>query len=146
MLFRACHIILCLIILISSTGLSINHHYCQGQIKSAALLVKANACGPAGDRTAQSEPFCPVEGMATLGKGRCCYDLSSFIKQLILKDSSSDGITAISPSKPQVLPLVLAFWETGVLHHRPVKINSSTFYRPPVLSRDLTIVLQTFLC
>ncbi len=44
MILRILHIFLACLVLVSTTGLTINKHYCKNELKNVAFFVKAKAC------------------------------------------------------------------------------------------------------
>ena len=134
------NITLALLILTSSTGLVVNRHFCQDQLKSIAFFRPAKTC-----HQIVSKKVCPMHAEPDQSQDRkgCCDDETEWIKnqeELINscmieeKETPSLDLTTLlfpAPSKP--FPVHKQY-----IHY----LN----YKPPLLSCNYTIELQVFLC
>ncbi|NRB47967.1 MAG: hypothetical protein HRU41_09875 [Saprospiraceae bacterium] len=143
MLRQIVHIGLALLLFISTTGVVVNKHFCQNELKSVALFVKAKAC-----HTKQVKKPCPIHGYMMVDaeesddKG-CCDDETEIIK------SEEDQIAstflqeiALSPSLSANLLVVLQL-ERPQLDRQTIHYLN---YKPPLLICEHPSELQIFLC
>jgi len=80
--YKIGHIALAFLLLLSSSGIVLNLHYCQNELKSSAFFVKAQPCHE--NKALRS---CPMHGpsqsqddQSTKG---CCEDQSNYLKSEI---------------------------------------------------------------
>ncbi len=142
MIQKGIHIILTLFVLLSSTGLVVNRHFCQNELKDQRLFLQAHTCHPK-----MMEVPCPVHGTMLVespahgqGKG-CCQNESEVI--------TSDVELQTPPVELQISPVlwVMVFapftWE-AILAEVPTP--QYLHYKPPLLVCDSIVSLQTFRC
>lgn len=140
LLHKLFHIILALLLFISSTGLVINKHYCQNELKSIALFVKAKACH--SDSAMKNCPFHnPPDGEKK--EKDCCNDETEYVK--VDEEQLTPTVEYNLPLNPVlistlfvVLNFELPAFDKQTLHY----LN----YKPPLIVCDLPVRLQTFLC
>ncbi len=138
MRYKALHIILALLLFISSTGVVLHQHYCQNELKSAALFVAAKSC--AMDRPTKS---CPLHPAMAITKKGCCDDRTEYLQtdeEKLTAPVTVDltDFPALYCALLVVLQIDLPVADTKSLHY--------LHYKPPILIRDLPVSLQTFLC
>ena len=79
---RCVALVLLFVIVGTSSGVALNVHYCQGNVKSLSLFVKAKACSS----LEETEPApniakpCEPDGHSEIGQTQCCVDNSFFCK------------------------------------------------------------------
>lgn len=128
-------------IFISSTGLVLNKHYCQDQLKSVALFVDAKPC-----HSQKAMQSCPMHGAMETDQDapkNCCDDETEYVK---IDQEQIHQHFEIDTSVPPVF--LAAFVETFLLEHPTNDQASQNYihYRPPIIVCDQPVVLQTFLC
>lgn len=141
MRFRSLHISLIFLLLVGSTGLVVNKHFCQDILRDVRIFAEAPTCHQQPD----TEPACPLHAPTEDEQPRnnCC-------------DSSSDYYK-LDTEQPEAEPAPLPL-------HFPAPIGGATahfafnpppafpapdrylHYQPPLLTRDRTVTLQVFLC
>ena len=139
MLQRLIHIVLAFLFFISSTGLVINKHYCQNELKNMALFVKAEGCHT------MKQMSCPMHSSPedeNPEKG-CCDDETEYVKV--------DEEQQIQPSEIniQVNPVLMSVLFVTLNLDWPSLDKQSIHYlnyKPPLIVCDLPVSLQTFLC
>ncbi|MEL7220741.1 MAG: hypothetical protein AAGJ93_05440 [Bacteroidota bacterium] len=141
MLAKVFHIILAFFLLLSSTGLLVSKHYCQGELKSMTLFFEAQSC-----HQPQKMKNCPMHAMLSgtpddkEQKGCCDTQmdwLKTDLKQVI---NSTDQIPSFQ-FEANLTPLPVAI--TAINWHEST--HPFTTYKPPLLVYELPIRLQTFL-
>lgn len=138
MIARIAHITLAFLLFFSSTGLLMNKHYCQEELKSVALFAKAKSCQHT------KEIPCPVHGTMIVpdedAKG-CCNNESEYLK------IDTDWVSVVVADLDVIAPVTLAillptFVEESAFTPMP---DSDLPYRPPPL-RERLARLQSYLC
>jgi hypothetical protein len=137
------HILLACLLLIGATGLVVNKHYCQNELKNTALFLKAKDC-----HSSLQAMNCPMHGdMAGHSDNEerkdCCDDKTEYLK------AEEEQIThtlkwalkknVFVPSSAAWLPLS----SLGSRQHRHIVPYLN--YKPPLIVYDLQPRLQTFL-
>lgn len=132
---RAAPLSLAFLLLLGSLSLTVNRHFCMGELKSVALFVEAEACAHA------AAPVCPMHAK-TDTDNNCCDDEHELVeadddRQLI--DAPSLPLTYSQLSLPGLLPCKPA------VHPRSRKESSLENYRPPPLVVDAPRQYQVYL-
>ncbi len=135
------HIGLIFLLLLGSTGIVLNKHYCQDELRSVHLFAQAKSC----QQQAPERPACPLHPPTDEQDQHqdCCDNTSEYHKtdteqpQSEAKTEStyfpapiSGPVIGIFPSAPDFLRQRIAY-----LH-----------FKPPLLALDLTIRFQVFRC
>jgi hypothetical protein len=141
LLLKSTHIVLAFILLISSTGLVMNKHYCQNQLKSVALFVAAKPC-----HQQKAKQACPMHAAMDQDQEEsknCCDDETEYVKADQEQINQSFEVDASAP-----LIFLASFIQTFLTDHPTTDKASIDFfnYRPPIIVFDQPVVLQTFLC
>jgi hypothetical protein len=127
--------ILALVVLSSAISHSVSFHICAGEIQNITVFGKAQSCKDHdnacdhGERTKQ----------ASLNHKGCCEDATLLIDSD--KYKTAERITVESPQFIYLPEVSL------VLEVNPYKSQFSQLsnYKPPLIERDITILVQTFL-
>lgn len=150
MLKKAIHITLVLLILGTSMGLTINKHYCQNQLKGIAVFFQPPNCHDLiqGQKTKgckhhQTPKTTTCKHSKKEDAKGCCSNESEYVhleENLINPSISQD----ISPNFEWTAILHFALNESYCSYnHTNVKFQ---YYSPPLLCRDITLLVQSFLC
>lgn len=143
------HIIVASFVFLSSTGLLINSHYCQGEFVKASFFFSFGSC--CGDKPLES--CTPKEGSCSIGDnhdhneeeedGGCCDNKSDYFK---LEQDQQIQHVKFKPLKQ------LITWNpiTPRIHAKLTTLDKRTFrfynHFPPLIVFDRQVRLQTFLC
>lgn len=123
--------VLSVLVLLSTLSLTIEKHFCGGQLIDIAIFTKLNRCGEVSDNPT------PVDTL----KKSCCKDEVDVIEGI-----SDLSITSFEDLDVDLQDFVLAFLNTfyfnfeGDLNHTPHK-----HYRPPNLIKDYYRFNETYL-
>jgi hypothetical protein len=136
---RFLNIILAVLIFISSTGFTVNSHFCQNQLKDVCLFFKADDCYKKFNAQ-KTKKSCHLEKKSC--ENNCCNNTSEYYKldqdqQLISFDFKAFNTPQIIATLWIVLNLELPIETTKSIHY----LN----YKPPLIVSDLPVDLQTFL-
>ena len=140
---RIAHLAFALVILLGSSGLVLNAHYCSGEMLSRAIFVKAAPCSHANP----AAKACPMHGLMKAdgadSKKDCCSDKSEYIRSQDTKYSSQQEI------QDDWVPVHFQPGTGSVYIQTPV-IDPKTIHflnlKPPLIVSDLPVVLETFRC
>jgi hypothetical protein len=142
LILKAFHIILAFLLLISTSGFMVSKHFCQGELKSIALLVQATPC-----HQNKAMKHCPMHAASDQNgeqesKG-CCDTENDFVKA-----ENEQLATEMEPHLIDypVLLAVLAVLVGLEVVEEDAKTRQFLTYKPPLLVCDLPVRLQTFLC
>ena len=135
---RIIYIVMSLILGIASSGVMVNQHYCQNELKSSSLFFEAKPCYE------KKTVSCPMHGEMTLPgdhKKDCCDNRESFVK------SSTDQIIIHAVVIPDLIELFVLPLK-GLMDYRDAEITGKKYLnlKPPLLTCDLRVRLQSFLC
>jgi len=147
--YRIIALTLAALMFFTSVGFSIDLHICQGRIKSFGLFGKAKSCyelanGEAAmSCTQQSQKDLQHPSAENFDKKHCCQ--SALIEVKNTNTQQHIPVSEYSTSKPHQL-FVAAFILTTFfdLFDQPEVVIISDYY-PPVISRDIPALFQSFL-
>ncbi len=119
------HIILSLLLFISTTGVSFSMHYCKGKLVSASIITKAKTC--------------------CNGVGKCCenkvihYELENdYLEPLIVSNSKATSLYIL-------LPILFAI-NFSIEDKIEPKFTIFEDSSPPPLLLTRLALLQTYIC
>ncbi len=143
MITKLLHIVLSFSVLLSSAGILVNHHFCNGDHIDSAVFVKAKTCGHQEENAMPPDcPFHPPQKQQEHEKG-CCEESADLIKL----EQDQEVVTTVLPKFSVPLILTAAFFQTDLfsvpsfLKKAPKYLN----YKPPLITADLPVSLQSFL-
>ncbi len=147
--YRIVPLLLALMMLLTTSGFSINLHFCGNSIKSFSILGDAKACHEiaatcsASHGEKASKHCCSAKKVTDQKeKDNCCSN-----KQVILKmdiDAADMVNAALTSTNVQ---FVCAFISTfcGLYSTPYSSLPPHSNYKSPLLSRDILLLVQTFL-
>ena len=127
------------VILVGSVGVTVNRHFCMGEIKSLVLFGNAEAC--AMDMAGNNAPACPKHASDVKKKG-CCDDEHEFVKWD--DDRQVSELQALPPLPALIVPAVLLPPVRPPLHPRSAALRRYENYRPPPRLIDVPSHWQVF--
>ena len=132
----------------TSMGFSIDMHYCQGELKSFSILGKAKGCHEGLTKVVD----CPIHGKmvvpedtlqgCNMDQKDCCQNKTIYIQSeqdLVLQKSQFT-------SSKHFQQFLVAHVEVFIKEY--IDIESTLVlvnYRPPLISRDIPVLTQSFL-
>ena len=123
-----------LVITASSTGFSINRHFCGGHEKSKAIILEADRC------VNEAKPICIKHTSTSISKKSCCQDQSTYYKQHFQVDLQFD-VTNFDDD----ISIDGLLVNDDIVFNTTSSSNPIPIYRPPPLKEPLFILHQSFL-
>lgn len=147
MAFRILHITLAFLIFVSSTGFTLNSHFCQNTLQSVAIFLTPKNCH---ERAASHCTMAMPKNCCAKKKTSCevsddkdcCKDTSQFAKADI--DFTPFTVSDFQINLPvfaHILPISYTIKTT--LNDRLIRFKN---YIPPPLIRNIPLLIQSFLC
>lgn len=140
MLERVANIFVAAMVFFSTTGVVLNRHYCQNELRTTSVFVRVQAC-----HSMQQELPCHVQAIqchhSDADKG-CCHDDAEYVHSDQLKVFQAPTAWVL-PAFDLVVPLPSLSMHFAIrevtrrVHHR---------YRPPDLPVAQSDLLQVFRC
>lgn len=144
--FRISTISMALLMLLSSTGFSMDIHYCQDQLNGVSLIGNAKSCHEKQETSPchKNKKSCHYQdGNAIQAeKDNCCHNETVVIEKSDL-DVMTPQITTIQDIQ---LGFVTAFVKVFLFNYNvQADFQAYTQYKPPLPDRDVQLLYQTFL-
>jgi hypothetical protein len=131
--------ILAALVLMSSISHSVSFHLCGGEVQSMAIFGHAQPCE---EHTRGCDHDSATSNHESVGHKACCEDATVVVDSEKYSTKVSETVTVKSLS--DALPMIVG----PVENLKPfVALAHVRFfnYRPPLIERDITILVQTFL-
>ena len=138
MIIRFLHITLAVFLFFSTTGLTINSHFCSGKYKYSALFVQPTNCCAKVQNHQPTEGSCQDE----FNKTPCCQNKASFVKSNHNQYLSDASVVEFE------LPVFQAIISTSLfsnINYQWLDIDYLN-YKPPLIAEDISILYQVFRC
>ncbi|MCB0586125.1 MAG: hypothetical protein KDD06_12465 [Phaeodactylibacter sp.] len=140
MIARIVHINLAFLLLLSSTGIVLNKHYCGAELKSIGVFIGAEPC-----HHEKAMKGCPYHDSGEKGlqkeKKGCCNDETEYIKSD--EDKVAPSVQGHLKSFPVLLAAVFVVLDIELPSTDSVTLRYLT-YKPPAAFHDLSVLLQVF--
>ncbi len=130
-------ILLSLLVLLSSTSFTFNMHFCMGQLKSIAVLSNAKAC----DLEVKSLSCARDKQIPqNITPKSCCQD------QTLVVEGQNELEETASISIPDFQTVAVLYVVTSFLFEASgANTYSYKEYSPPLIDRDIPVLVQSFL-
>ena len=142
-MIRILPLFLALTMLVGSVGVTVNRHFCMGELKSLTLFGEPAACEM--HPPAATKPPCPLHGNGQQGASKkkgCCDDKAQFLSW---DDDRQMHEQSTLPALPSVdLPQPVSFFPERTPHLRTAALSLFRYYRPPPLVIDVPSHWQVF--
>ncbi len=140
--YRIISLTLAFLMLFSSIGVSKDMHWCQGKVQAISFVGKAKSCNMMDEVPTNCEMKSNKAPVVT--KEPCCHNETEF------KQFKADyGTPSFDDLSTQNVQFLVAYSFTYVLHHPNVFSNSDIIrnehYQSPEISRDIYVLLETYL-
>lgn len=146
--YRIIALTMAFLMFFTSVGFTVDMHYCQGELKTFNFFGKAKSCHEMG----QGMKDCPFHAQmkqanksedSTINKKGCCSNKTLNFQYDQDQQYQVDNAVVISP---QLEYFVIAFVEVFI-NSSVVETNKPSFalYKPPLIPRDIYVLLETYL-
>jgi hypothetical protein len=129
-----------MVILVATTGFTMNAHFCAGELQHIAFLGQAESC----EMHTKQLPPCQheQESHSQIEKKSCCEDMS------VISDQQDSLAGSIVPKifKPdfKFIAVVSSFFLAAIAEYTP-HFSKYHQYSPPLIERDIPVLVQSFL-
>ena len=123
------NIILSLLLLVSTMGVTVHKHHCMGKVRDVAVFKKAKSC--LGERN--KGRTCPMH---------CCNDT---VEEYKIDDISKTSLEIDLGAKLLPLFTILASFQEVDLHNSSQLSARYLNYKPPLIDLDIPVQVQSFL-
>ena len=125
--------LLAFLVLVSSSSFMVTMHFCGGHVQSFSLIEKAAPCVLEVEQA-------PCHKRMAIKKSTCCDD-----KEVAFEGKNfSNKVHSLSPNTSlsiAVLPLII---EVVQINTARIASNHNS-YKPPIVDRDIPVLIQSFL-
>jgi len=144
--YRFVALFLVFLMLFTSVGFSIDMHFCQGDIKSFSLIGKAKNCHEQAERSTlcKHHQIKMVQSDACDKKENkdCCENRTINLDSKQEQQIQTVDFSLTKPFKQFLTAYIYTFYQDNLNQKQNVFF---THYRPPLISRDIPILVQSFL-
>ena len=124
------NICLALLLMVATSGITINKHYCLGFLKDVTILHEATSCMA---KMGLEEENCPMD---------CCEETS----QQVMVDDFQKGQFDSKLTPELKLVAVISYFLTDLsLNSTHTDLHHYKNYRPPLIEHDIPVMVQSFL-
>ncbi len=137
-------LLLAFLMFFTSTGLSLDMHYCQGQLKSISFIGKAKSCHEKESHCKKHKASCQSLNQNTKesSDNSCCNNKTVTV-QLDVEYIDAQAPTIDLNS----FQFLVAYTNVFVVKNNIYSTSTIPFqnYKPPLLTRDIPVLIQSFL-
>jgi hypothetical protein len=123
--------------LTSSVSPSVSLHFCAGEIQNVAFFGKAQPC-----RTDNNCDHGRDRSHTSLEHKGCCEDATAICMLDEFSYAAKEKIT-VEVSQSFIIPPVSLI--ENEISYKAIANGHNRSYRPPLIDRDITLLIQTFL-
>ena len=137
--YRFISALMALMVFISSTGFSVDTHYCKGELKSVNFISEAKSCH-SNPHKVNKACHHSSNMPASLSKKDCCENKLIHVYSEIIKSVDYSEVK-VSNQLGQFLESPASFTTINLEAYVPAFAR----YKPPLISMDIQIFFQSFL-
>lgn len=145
--YRFISLTLAFLVFTTSAGFSIDMHFCQHQLKSISFFGKAKTC----HEKSQAAPMknCPHHSKVVTEKEGCTEDKDCCNNKTLHFQSDQDQQVQTSDFliNKQFQKFAIAYVAVFFVNDSSIESDASTYaqYKPPLISRDIPVLFESFL-
>jgi len=132
-----------LLIVISTSGVVISKHVCNGEVKNIAVFHKAESCEHIRKSTSMQ---CPIhQGMilqVTEDHNNCCSDTIELVKD---DHPQIEAKSFEIPDFQWIIISLILYPEINSTLSNESKLNDCYLHLPPLINQEIPILLHSFL-
>lgn len=142
--YRIISLIMAVMVFCSSSGFSLDLHYCQGQLKSFSILGKAKNCHEMANMS-----HCKHHGPTTTSicsdneDKNCCNN-----ETLLVKSDLELQVNSFKLNLDKNEEWFITAFASIFLYNYSIEYNETELFqihRPPLIPRDICVLFQNFL-
>ena len=145
--YRIISLTLAFLMFFTSVGFSIDMHYCGNSVQSFSLFGKAKNCTEMMETAAtkscqmHKKMANPKDGYS-INKKDCCHNRTLNLQADLTSEIQTNDFMVSQQLQNFVIAFVVVF-----LENRPVETIAPNFalYKPPLIPRDIPVLVQSFL-
>lgn len=146
--YRTIALIMAFLMFLSSAGFAMDMHYCGGELKSVSIFGKAKTCHEMTKKDAAMKD-CHHHKKMMSEKEDCSEDKNCCSNKTVIIQSDQDQqIQSVDfVVSKELKQFVIAYVTVFFSDNSTLERQKSTFalYKPPLISRDISVLNQTFL-
>ncbi len=147
--YRLFALTMALLMFFVSAGIAVDMHYCGGELKSVSFFGKAKTCHDMVKKQPATMPNCPHHKKTSTKKPGCTEDKNCCSNKTLLLQSEGEQqlLSSDFVFSKRTKHFVAAFVQVFLANNYN-KVNTSvsyTHHKPPLISRDISVLFQTFL-
>ena len=143
--YRISAILMAMLMLISSTGFSMDIHYCQNKLAGISFFGKADCCAKAAKtKPCHSQQTKATTGVCKAEKDGCCRNESIIIKKADF-DATSAQYVAVHNIQFDFIAVPVSFALNLTDYNVQLDVLPFDQYKPPLPDRDFQVLYQIFL-
>lgn len=143
MTYRLIATLLAGLMLISTLNLSIDMHYCNGELKSVAFFDKAQSCHkPAQKRVCPNHPPQKEQNESAYQKN-CCQNKGFFIKADIDEQVPGQEESVENQNSSSFVALAPVFSQMNLKSDAWPPVYKQ--YKPPLIKKDIPVLFESYL-
>jgi hypothetical protein len=127
------------LVFLSTAGITVDFHYCKGELKSFSFFGKAKPCH---EPSLKQCPFHKKMMVKSNDKKGCCEN-----KTVHFQSDSEQKVQAYNFNLEQTLQKLITPF--GIVYSPEIsfekEISSFVRYKPPLIPRDISVLFQSFL-
>ena len=135
------HIILALLVLLSTTGFTLSEHFCQSELQAVSVFPKAEGCQSEKAPCRSTKKSCSSHDEGDCNG--CCNNSSKYFQSD--QDKQTHSFEFKQLKNPVLLATIFVVFNIQLPSFETAKVNFLT-YKPPIVCDDIQVLLQTFLC
>ncbi len=146
--YRILALTMAFLMFVSSVGITVDLHYCQGKLKTFSFIGKAKSCHDIGEgmkNCPHHKKMMETEKSADngLNKKDCCSNKTfHFQSDQDLQHQADNALVVSQQLQHFTIAFVEIFLFPAVLE---TKKPSFAHYKPPLIPRDIYVLLETYL-
>jgi len=128
------------LVLFSSMSFTLGMHFCMGQLQSIALFSEAESCEGAPEKVPFSAKIPDYEDSERIAGRGCCED------HIVVVEGSEElniASTIVLPDFGMVVAFLARTSDTST--SLEIDFHSNIGYSPPIIERNITVLIQSFL-
>ena len=133
-------LVLALVVISATMGVTVNKHYCQGRLVETAVFVKTKHAHCQQIITSKKQP-CPYHVISNSKEEQCCSEESEFYQVEDLTNISKLSVKF----QPVLFQAEIIYMVTDIFSLQENNFHTYKKYKPPLIAQDVTVLVQSFL-